>query len=103
MPTVIPSENPLANACTPHIYNVTLGQANTEYPQTLPTNVRKFSIQPRNSSHVIKMAYESGKSGAEYITIDSRSYFEDFIGVSTLVLYMQSPTAGAVVEIVAWC
>lgn len=102
MAELIPGDNQLAGARTPRIYNVTLTSANTEYPQTLPTNCRKFSIRPRTSSHVIKLAYASGESGSNYVTIDTVFYYEDLVGVNGLTVYLQSPTAGAIVEIVAW-
>ena len=95
-------ENPLAAAAEPTIYNVTLTNANTEYPQAMPTNIRKIAIRPRNNTHSIKVAFTAGMSGTNYLTVDSGFYFNDMIGVSALTVYMQSATAGAVVEIEAW-
>lgn len=99
----LPGDNPLASSGTPVIYNLTLTSANTEYPQTMPIDVRKFAVRPRTSSHVLKMSYTEGESGTNYITVDSSGFaWNDHIAVSGLVLYFQSATAGAIVEIEAW-
>lgn len=89
-------------ACVPRIFNVTLTSANTEYPQALPTNTRKFTIVPRTSTHVIKYAFNEGESGTLYMSIGAAGAWNDNIGIGNLTIYMQSTTAGAVVEIEAW-
>ena len=100
--TIHAGENMLAGADTPVIYNLTLTIANTEYSQTLPNNVRKLAVRLRNNAQSAKMAFASGTSGTAYITIDNLVPYDDMIGVATLVLYFQSPDAGAVMEITAW-
>lgn len=102
MPVGIPSDHKIAAAPSVTIYNVTLTLAGTEYPQPLPTNTRKFALRPRTSTDTVKAAFTSGESGSNYITVDANGYYDDEVAVSTLILYMQSSTAGAVVEIVAW-
>ncbi len=94
-------------AARPVIYNVTLTTNNTEVSRTLPSGVRKFTIQCRDSSVDVKLAFVSGESGSNFITILGNSaYNEDFIHAPadfTLTLFMQSTsTAAPIVEIVAW-
>jgi len=89
-------------ATTPTIYNVTMTLANTEYSQALPANTRKFLIKCR-TSFAIKLAFVSGQSGTNYITIPAdQAYWEDHILVSNLTLYFQCATAGQVAEIIVW-
>lgn len=94
-------------AARPVIYNVTLTTANTEVSRVLPSGTRKFTLQCRDTTVDIKLAFVSGESGSNFITIlGNAAYNEDFIEVPggfTLTLYMQSTsTAAPIVEIVAW-
>lgn len=84
------------------IYNVTMTSANTEYSQALPPNTRKFLIKCR-TSFAIKLAFKSGESGTNYLTVPAgMTYWEDQINYATVTLYFQCATAGKVAEIVAW-
>lgn len=88
----------------PFIYNLTLTLANTEYSQELPIRSSRVQIQPRQDND-IKVAFESGKSGAEYFTVKGgMNYFEWEMMNSTgkTTVYAQSATAGTVVEILVW-
>ena len=94
-------------AARPVIYNVTLTTANTEVSRALPSGTRKFTIQSRDPTVDVKVAFVSGESGSNFITIlGNAAWNEDFIHVPgdfTLTLYMQSTsTAAPIVEIVAW-
>ena len=86
------------------IINYTLTNANTEYTITLPTNTIAFEIQPRDTSVDLKMAFNSGESGTNYWTIRGSSngwycfYFPNY-NYSEKTIYLQSTTAGAIVEI----
>lgn len=93
--------NSLAASGIPRIYNVLLELSNTEYIEHLPIDCRKFSIQTRNPSHTIKLAYTAEESGTNFITVQG-CYWEDLISATALWIFMQSPDVGAVVEIVAW-
>lgn len=95
-------DHPLWAGVEPTIYNVTLTSADTEYPQALPGNTRKIAVIPRDPANSIKMAFTSGASGTTYVTVDSRTYFDDLISMAKPIVYLQSGTAGAVVEIIAW-
>ena len=86
----------------PRIYNVTLTNANQEYSQTLTGRVYQVNIQCRTASDV-KLALSSGASGTTYFTIKSGMvYYEQIISSSSITVYLQSATAGVVVEILAW-
>ncbi len=85
------------------IYNKTLTLADTEYSQALPAGTRKVLIKERTGAADLKLAYVSGESGTNYITIlaGSSKYLEG-VYLSDITLYMQSPTAGAVIEVEVW-
>ena len=85
----------------PTIINGTLTSANTEYEIDLPKNCHKFTVQARTNV-VLKIAFIAGNSGTAYITIpSSANYWEDGIRTNSNI-YAQSPTAGAVIEVIAW-
>jgi len=87
---------------TPTIKNLTLTNQDTEYSYELPNGTKKFTIRCRTDDD-IKLAYIKGQSGIEYINIpEGADHFEDGINTAALILYLQSPTAGVVVEIVSW-
>lgn len=83
------------------IYNKTLTNANTEYSQALTSFTSRFQIKSRDPNADIKMSFNSGESGSTYWTVFGGSSDEEkgvYSGVRTI--YMQSTTAGAVVEII---
>lgn len=84
-----------------NVLNKTLTNADTEYSQDLSSFCQKFSIKCRSIDADIKLSFNSGESGTTYWTIFAGSGDENigtFPGVKTI--YMQSPTAGVVVEII---
>ena len=87
----------------PTITNLTLTDANTEYSHPTPTGTKKFTVQCRTDD-VIKLAYVSGASGTTYTTIpEGASYSEDNLNTAPgLTLYLQSPSAGVIAEIITW-
>lgn len=85
----------------PKIYNVTCTLANTEYSQALSSFATVFSIKPRDPTVDIKVSYVATESGTKYWTVfggASDEHIGEFSGVMTV--YFQSPSAGAVVEII---
>jgi len=88
---------------TDTVINYTLTDANTEYAITLPAGTVAFEIQPRDTSVNIKMGYYSGESGTNYWTIRGSSGWYSFYlpnyNYSGKTIYLQSSTAGAIVEI----
>jgi hypothetical protein len=86
----------------PTIENKTLTDSDTEYEVDLPKNTVKFTLQARGS-HDVKLSFEDGESGSKYITIKSgASITEDLLDLSGRTLYLQSPEAGTVVEVLSW-
>lgn len=86
----------------PNIYNLTLTNANTEYSRALSSFSRKFMMQCRTLAD-LRVSFTSGESGTTYFTIPAGSSFNDngiFSGV--LTVYVQSPSAGVVVEFLEW-
>lgn len=85
----------------PVVVNGTLTLANTEYGIELPLNVHKFILKARTLAN-LKISFSAGTSGSEYFSIPSgNSYSEDGVRTNNYI-YIQSPTAGTVVEIIAW-
>jgi hypothetical protein len=89
---------------TPTVINKALTNGNEEYNVELPISFSRFTLQARTAADV-KLCYTVGESGSKYITVKSgSSYSEDSVGsVDTPhKLYMQSASAGTVVEIIIW-
>lgn len=93
-------------AGTPAIYNVTCADADTEYSQALPATTKKFLVKFRDEAHGGRLAFVTGKVAAPvepYVTLWAKvPYNEDLIEPAALTLFLASPSAGAVAEIVVW-
>jgi len=85
----------------PLVTNTTLTNVNTEVVITLPANCKKFTLQARQNAD-LKFSYTESASGTIYFTIKAgNSYFEDNIRTNNKI-YIQSPSAGTIVEMVVW-
>lgn len=96
-----------APTATPTAYNLTLTDANTEYSQALPANCRGFEFQARTEA-LLRFAFVTGKVAtptAPWLTLkagDAYSSPQINQAASPSTLYLASPTAGTIVEILAW-
>jgi len=92
---------------TPTTYNVTCTVADTEYSQALPANCRGFEFQARTEA-VVRYAFATGKVAAPtapYHTLKANDYYYSpplNQAAAPSTLYVASPDAGTVVEILAW-
>jgi len=91
---------------TPAIYMVTMGSADTEYPQTLPAHSRFIQVQSRGT-YDIRMAFATGKvaSGTlEHWTVKSSDKSPQFINLdlSNGTLYLACGTTSQIAEVVVW-
>ena len=87
-------------AATPIIYNLTLTNADTEYSQALAAGGSRVELKARTLAD-LKLAFISTESGTTYVSIfGGASYVLPENSRTRNTLYLQSPTAGAVVEIV---
>lgn len=85
----------------PLVENVTIAIADTEQTHTFPADTKRFLIQSRGSK--VKLSFASGQSGTTYLTVHPYGFYsEDGIGAASLTVYLQSPAAGSVVELVSW-
>ena len=82
--------------------------ADTEYSQELPEQCLNFIIHTRDES-LFRLAFETGKVAgpvAPYFTVLGGSrYYEPEVFTdsdSVITLYFASPSAGKIVEIIAW-
>ena len=93
-----------ADISNPHIYNVTLTSANTEYSQVLPDNAVDITVQCR-TAYAIRVAFVTGKvagSTAPYMTIKAGNFYFENNLKSKNTVYLASAQAGVVVEIIVW-
>lgn len=85
--------------------NTTIALANTEQSETLPVGTKFFNFINRGLS-TIKLAYTSGKSGTDYISVPGRGGHHEVDGIASdapqITLYFQSTTAGGRIEIEHW-
>lgn len=85
----------------PLIYNVPVLLANTEVSQALTVGTKIFTIRVRGTCG-LKLAFVSGQSGTNYITIPPGANYNveglNFSGT----LYFQTSKATQIVEILEW-
>lgn len=86
---------------TPTIYNVSAPLANTEYSQALNANTKKFTIRCRDIA-TMRLAYVSGDTATNYITIPHGCTFSDESIDFTGTLYFRTTKAAQVIEILEW-
>lgn len=93
----------IAAGSTPTIYNVTMTSANTEYSQALPTNTRKADIKLRATNALLKLCFTESASGTTYVTVPyGSSYHLENVDLTSITVYVQSPTASQTLEVVCW-
>jgi len=89
----------------PAVYNVTLTDADTQYAQALPADVRALLFRCR-TNNAIRYALQSGKVAgptSPYLTLLAGQWYqEDNLLFNPTTLYLASDTAEVVVEIEAW-
>lgn len=87
----------------PTVINLTCTNADTEYSQEISTG-SSFEFQARTEA-TLRYAFVTGKVAtptAPYMTLKAGDYFYSQAGFGTTTLYVASPTAGTVVEILVW-
>jgi len=98
----------LTGSYVPIIYNVPMTNANTEYSQALPANVKKFVVMIQENDTAFRVAFVTGKVAtptAPYYALPSgASYNEDFVqgSIAALTVYFACGTAGKNIQIIAW-
>lgn len=84
------------------IINQTLTLANTEYGISLPANTIHLEFKTRGSG-TLQFSFVAGETNTKYVTLKSGStYSIREVSLTGKTLYVQSPTAGVVVEVLAW-
>ena len=98
----VPVSASIIGASNPSISNVALATANTEVAIVLPSNTRKYMLKLRDPN-TMKLAFIVGNSGTTYLTVwPGCVYTESDISATGTTIYVQSPTASQVVELVVW-
>ena len=87
----------------PTIANEVMTSANTEYSYNIPAGTKRFEIKLRALNALLKLAFVSGESGTNYITISyGASYAENDVKAGPIILYFQSPSSLQIAEIKTW-
>lgn len=96
------SENPT----TPHIFNVPMTLANTEYNQLLPSGTKKISASIQTNDAAFRLAYRTGLVAtptAPFLTIPTAGeYTEKTIYLSVQSLFFACSGPGKIMQIMAW-
>jgi len=87
---------------TRRTYNETIALANTEQSLVLPASIAGYLIRVRGPVAELKLTHVATESGTKYMTVPKKATHVDDHSYSGATLYFQSPTVGAIVEIVAW-
>lgn len=90
------------SATTQEIFNPSIALANTEQSLALPASIKGYLVRVRGAAGTLKITHVSGESGTKYTTVERGAVLTDLNSYTSLTLYFQSPTAGAVVEVVTW-
>lgn len=98
----IPLTTEPVGVINPTVTNITIAVANTEQTVVLPADTKRYLIQVL-SVGTLKVAYGVGLSGTNYLELPKGCFSsEDEINISSLTLYVQSPTTGVVARIETW-
>ena len=91
----------IKEALIPQVSNVVCILADTEYLKYMGA-VRKFTVKARGGD--LKISFQQNQSGVSYILLpDGASYNEDLIKTpADFIIYFQSPTASAILEVITW-
>lgn len=86
----------------PTILNLPLPTANTEVATALAIDTKRFWLRARGRGW-LKLAYTLGESGTRYVSIPPGGFYSEAgLGGAVVTLYLQSPTAGELVELLSW-
>lgn len=85
------------------VETLTLTLADTEYPYSFPAQTKAFIVRARTAAK-LKVAYATGAVAlGEYLTVPPGcNYGRENIGSASTTIYLESPSAGAVVEFESW-
>lgn len=103
MSSVAGTTSPGRGVKSPLIENFTLTTANTEVAITLREGTRRYSVHARNDQ-LLKLAYVIGDTAFIYREL-APGCSEDQDGLdptASIVLYLQSPSPGVIVELETW-
>lgn len=93
----------ITGSTNPIISNVLLTTAATEVDILLPNDCKQFLIRLRDPRTSLQLSYVAGDSGTIYLTISPGCFYSDSdLTVSGLHIYVQSPSASQIVELVTW-
>lgn len=90
-------------ARSPSIFNIQITNANTESSQLLPDKTRQFVIRVRNGRSGLKVAFNPGESGSNFISIPrGSSYREEYLDTTNLTIYFQTDQPNQTIELITW-
>lgn len=100
----IPVQANIPGVLSPTLVNLDMSVASTEYSYTLPGDTRKFLVKLRDPRAALQLAYIVSTSDSTYLTVPAGNWYsDDELDTSAVVtLYIQSPSAGQILEILTW-
>lgn len=86
---------------TPKIYNLSAPTARTEVSHVLSTNTKQLIVRVRGVAN-LQLAFISGESSTNYITIPSGASLSLTDLKTSVTLYLQTDKNSQVIEILEW-
>ena len=100
---LVSTQDDAGSPATPITYNVIMTTANTEYSRALPSGTKKLYVKLRSLNALLKIAFVLNESGTNYMTIPfGASISLENIDLTGITIYMQSPIASQVAEILCF-
>lgn len=88
---------------TPAIANIAVASSGVEFSYTFPDNTRQASLRVRDGNAKIQYAWETGKSGTEFITVQMGNIeVVEGINLSNKTIYFQLSKGTKIVEIISY-
>lgn len=86
----------------PTTKNSSMSSAATEVSYEFPEGTKKFRIKLRALNALLQVAFVSGESGSNYLTVPYGDFLEMKAKVGGATIYFQSPSSSQTAEIQTW-
>lgn len=86
----------------PTIENIAVPLANTEQFFTFPAKTQKFLFKVRDGLAKTQMAYVSGETNSNFITINTGAYYSESLNISGQSIYFQLNKPNNIIELLYW-
>ena len=88
----------------PTIYIVSCATTANQYTQVLATGTKSLKVQSRAATNLIYLGWTSGAvTGSIYWTLQANDVYEETdLALGKATLFVASPVAGAIAEVITW-